>query len=59
MKKHNQLTKDFKQKEFNDIRIKYGCGLHIQQSSESIVLDKIGARKLLKELKGWLNENPN
>lgn len=54
MKKHSQLTKDFKQKDFNDIRVKYGCGVHIQQNGESVVLDKTGARKLIKELQAWV-----
>lgn len=55
MKKHSQKTKDFKQKDFSNIRVKYGCGAHIQQSNESIVLDKQGAKKLIKELSSWIN----
>lgn len=54
-KKYNQNMKWFKQTDFNDLEIKYGDGMHIRQSNESVVLDKKGAKKLIKELKGFVS----
>ncbi|QIW91621.1 hypothetical protein vBAbaMD22_108 [Acinetobacter phage vB_AbaM_D22] len=54
MAKHKQETKDFKQKNFQNIRVKYGCGVCLQQGGEAVVLDKVGARKLIKELSAWV-----
>ncbi|WP_378347455.1 hypothetical protein [Acinetobacter baumannii] len=55
MAKHSQATKDFKQKHYQDIRVKYGCGVCIQQGGEAVVLDKVGAKKLIKELSSWID----
>ncbi|AJK27220.1 hypothetical protein BRC2024_KCUCJSVR_CDS_0064 [Acinetobacter phage vB_AbaM_KissB] len=55
MAKHSQATKDFKQKHYQDIRVKYGCGVCLQQGGEAVVLDKVGAKKLIKELSSWID----
>ena len=47
------------QVEFKDCTIKYGFGVHIQQGSESVVLDYKGAQAVIAELTAWLTERTN
>lgn len=44
------------QVEFTDVTVRYGFGAHIQQGSESVVLDHKGAQAVIAELTAWLAE---